>query len=191
MRAAKLRLRYSIRGVSFVVPVHNGALCLRRALEAIVAQEAACPIEIIVVDDHSDDGSLALVRRLPEVVAAASGVRGNAGRRGGDERGRPRGALSDHLSGRSGRRGWAGLDDRAVDELDDPGVGAVQGYYVTDPAADCAARAMGARPRAALRAPSAARRPITSAPATRCIARRRCTSRAASTSASATATTTT
>lgn len=130
-------------GVSFVVPVHNGAGCLARALEAIVAQESPCPIEIVVVDDHSDDGSLALLRRLPHswplsVVPAET-----------------RGAAAALNTGIRAARypiicqvdqdvvvgpGWLVA---LLRELEGPDVAAVQGYYVTDPAADWAARTMG------------------------------------------------
>src|SRR6185436_9554358 len=51
-------------GVSFVVPVHNGVTCVRETLEAIVAQADGRPMEIIVVDDDSRDGSSALLREL-------------------------------------------------------------------------------------------------------------------------------
>ena len=51
-------------GVSFVVPVHNGAAWLRRTLAAILAQADGRPMEVIVVDDRSEDGSAALLRRL-------------------------------------------------------------------------------------------------------------------------------
>jgi glycosyl transferase family 2 len=44
-------------GVSFVVPVHNGAAWIRDTLEAIVAQDDGRPMEIIVVDDRSGDES--------------------------------------------------------------------------------------------------------------------------------------
>jgi len=132
-----------VLGVSFVVPVHNGVVCLRRSLEAIVSQEAGCPFEIIVVDDHSDDGSLALLRRLPAswpLRAIAAETRGAAA------------ALNTGI--RAARYpivcqvdqdvvvgpGWLAT---LLNELEDPDVAAVQGYYVTDPDAGWAARAMG------------------------------------------------
>src|SRR5690242_14599686 len=52
------------RGVSFVVPVRNGAAWIEETLAAIVAQADGRPIEIIVVDDGSRDESGAIVRRL-------------------------------------------------------------------------------------------------------------------------------
>src|SRR5262245_24786431 len=44
-------------GVSFVVPVHNGAGWIRQTLEAILEQADGRPLEIIAVDDRSSDGS--------------------------------------------------------------------------------------------------------------------------------------
>ena len=130
-------------GVSFVVPVHNGASCLRDTLAAIVAQDAGRPSEIVVVDDHSDDGSMALLRGLSKtwplrIVPAES-----------------RGAAAAINTGIRAARypiicqvdqdvvlepGWTA---RLVAELDDPDVAAAQGYYVTDGGADWTARTMG------------------------------------------------
>ena len=56
-----------MEGVSFVVPVHNGAACLREALESILAQTDGRPMEVVVVDDCSTDGSSELLRRLAEI----------------------------------------------------------------------------------------------------------------------------
>src|SRR5439155_12977842 len=44
-----------LTGVSFVIPVHNGALRIRETLEAVLAQADSRPREIIVVDDRSDE----------------------------------------------------------------------------------------------------------------------------------------
>ena len=57
----------STAGVSFVVPVRNGAGCVRETLEAIFAQADGRPLEVIVVDDRSDDGSSALLARLAAI----------------------------------------------------------------------------------------------------------------------------
>ena len=52
------------RGVSFVVPVRNGAAWIEKTLAAIAAQADGRPMEIIVVDDGSGDESPVIVRRL-------------------------------------------------------------------------------------------------------------------------------
>jgi hypothetical protein len=47
--------------VTVIVPVHDGALTIRRCLEAIAAQTYR-PLEVVVVDDGSDDPTPAWVR---------------------------------------------------------------------------------------------------------------------------------
>lgn len=47
--------------VTVIVPVHNGALTIRRALEAI-ADQTYRPLEVVVVDDGSDDPTPGWVR---------------------------------------------------------------------------------------------------------------------------------
>lgn len=46
--------------VSIIMPVHNGAQYLREAIESALAQEYA-PLELIVVDDGSTDGTPAIL----------------------------------------------------------------------------------------------------------------------------------
>jgi hypothetical protein len=132
-----------MEGVSFVVPVHNGAACIRETLDAIRAQADGRPIEIIVVDDHSDDESSEILKELAErwplriVAAAARGAAAatNAGIRAArypiicqvDQ---------DVVVG----RGWMPL---LVSELEDPTVAAAQGYFASNPEATFCARAMG------------------------------------------------
>jgi len=130
-------------GVSFVVPVHNGAARLRDTLAAILDQEDGRPIEIIVVEDGSRDESLVLLRRLAAIWPlriVAGGGRGAA--------------AAINLGVRSAQhpivcqidqdvvllRGWL---SRITAGFDDPSVAAVQGCYVTDPADSFFARAMG------------------------------------------------
>lgn len=52
--------------VSVVMPVYNGAVQIGEALEALLTQTYS-PIEVIVVDDGSTDGTVELVRTYPEV----------------------------------------------------------------------------------------------------------------------------
>ena len=121
---------------------HNGAECVD-ALEAIVAQADGRPMEIIVVDDGGDDGSSELLRRLA-LIWPLDVVRGEG-----------LGAAAAINTGVRAARypivcqidqdvvvlpGWM---QRLVDALDDPDVGAAQGYYTSDPRATRCARAMG------------------------------------------------
>lgn len=129
-------------GVSFVVPVHNGAAWIRDTLAAILSQGDGRPVEIIVVDDHSTDGSSellsALSARWPLRIVAGEG----------------RGAAAAINAGVRAARfpiicqvdqdvvlgpGWM---QRLIEELDDPTVAAAQGYYANDPDATLCARAM-------------------------------------------------
>jgi cellulose synthase/poly-beta-1,6-N-acetylglucosamine synthase-like glycosyltransferase len=130
-------------GVSFVVPVHNGATCVRGALESILAQADGRPMEVIVVDDASQDDSSAVLQRLAETwplrIVAGEG----------------RGAAAASNTGVRAARfpiicqvdqdvvlkpGWMRL---LTAQLDDPTVGAAQGYYVSEPGVTLCARAMG------------------------------------------------
>lgn len=52
--------------VTAIVPVFNGEVRLRSALESIFAQPHR-PLQVIVVDDGSSDGSAAIARSFPEV----------------------------------------------------------------------------------------------------------------------------
>jgi glycosyltransferase involved in cell wall biosynthesis len=56
------------RLVSVVVPVHNGAAFVADALESVLAQTYA-PVEVIVVDDGSDDDTASIVARHGPAVA--------------------------------------------------------------------------------------------------------------------------
>ena len=51
-----------MEGVSFVVPVHNGARWIQQVLTAIADQADGRPMEIIVVNDASRDDSVERVR---------------------------------------------------------------------------------------------------------------------------------
>src|SRR6185503_20230064 len=53
--------------VSVVIPVFNGERFLREAVESVLIQQYA-PVEIIVVDDGSTDGTANVARSLPETV---------------------------------------------------------------------------------------------------------------------------
>lgn len=53
--------------VSVVIPVFNGERFLREAVESVLAQKYS-PLEIIMVDDGSTDGTADVARSLPETV---------------------------------------------------------------------------------------------------------------------------
>src|SRR5205823_14807024 len=131
------------RGVTFVVPVHNGALWIRETLESILAQADGRPMDVIVVDDRSGDGSAGILRRL----AAIWPIR--------IVEGPGRGAAAAINAGLRAARfpivlqvdqdvvlrpGWMSL---LAAELDDEQVAAAQGYYATDREATLCARVMG------------------------------------------------
>lgn len=63
--------------ISVVVPVKNGGTDLRRCLEAIARQEVGRPVEVVVVDSGSTDGSAELARahgaRVHEIPASEFG----------------------------------------------------------------------------------------------------------------------
>lgn len=53
-------------GVSFIIPVHNGAPWLRAVLDAIAAEVQGRAAEVIVIDDASTDESRAIVESLAQ-----------------------------------------------------------------------------------------------------------------------------
>ncbi|MFO7693160.1 MAG: glycosyltransferase family 2 protein, partial [Vicinamibacterales bacterium] len=130
-------------GVSFVVPIHNGERWLDEVLTAILAQRDGRLFEVIAVDDGSTD-------RSPGILAAqaeAGGVR--------VLRAAKRGAAAAMNQGiREASHPIICLVDQDVvlgpewlaavlGPFREPGVGAVQGYYVTDPKAPVVARVAG------------------------------------------------
>jgi cellulose synthase/poly-beta-1,6-N-acetylglucosamine synthase-like glycosyltransferase len=131
-------------GISFVVPVHNGAASVGDALAAIAAEAtaAARPFEVIVIDDASRDSSSAILRRLADVLrfrliagegrGAAAAI--NAGIR---EARFPLVAQVDQDVVL--KPGWL---NALTAEFGDPSVGAAQGCYVGDPRSTLCARAM-------------------------------------------------
>jgi glycosyltransferase involved in cell wall biosynthesis len=130
-------------GISFVVPVHNGAGTIRETLAAIVADIVGEPsTEIIVVEDGSEDESANVLMELAETLPIRV-IRGSA-----------RGAAAALNAGIRAarfsliaqvdqdviiRRGWTETLKRT---FDDPAVAAAQGWYVRDPSATLCVRAM-------------------------------------------------
>lgn len=130
-------------GVTFVVPVHNGQRWLDEALTAILVQRDGRPFEVIAVDDGSGDGSAEILSRW---VSS-----GQAQVLQGDGRGA---AAALNVGIRAARNPIVCLVDqdvviqpgwlaRLVEALEEPGVAAAQGCYVTDRSAPIVARVMG------------------------------------------------
>ena len=117
-------------GVTFIVPVYDGARTLEATLASILAQDAGRPIEVVAVDDGSRDRSPDVLARF----AREAGVRVLAG----DGRGAAAAinrALADARHPLIAQvdqdvtlaPGWLARLAAAVEE---PGVGAAQGRYV-------------------------------------------------------------
>jgi cellulose synthase/poly-beta-1,6-N-acetylglucosamine synthase-like glycosyltransferase len=130
-------------GVSFVVPVCNGAMFVRQTLESIFAQADGRPLEVVVVDDDSSDASAAI---LSEIEACWPLVR---------VPGPGRGAAAALNAGIRAARfpiicqvdqdvvlhhGWM---QHVVGELQDSRVAAAQGYFAAEPHASLLVRVMG------------------------------------------------
>jgi len=130
-------------GVSFVVPVRNGASLIPDTLASILAEADGRPFEIVVVDDGSVDRSVAIVEALA-LTAPIRVVRRHGG-----------GAAAAINAGIRVARypiicqvdqdvrlhpGW--LQTLAAELDADPDVAAAQGYFATDPGASAWARVM-------------------------------------------------
>ena len=130
-------------GVSFVVPVHNGAAFIRETLQSIFAQADGRPMEVIVVDDESRDGSAAILQQLvtmwPIRIIAGEG-RGAAAAINAGIRAAQYPILCQVDQDVVVRPGWMALLTYA---LGDPDVAAAQGYYTTESDATICARVMG------------------------------------------------
>jgi hypothetical protein len=131
-----------VTGVSFVVPVHNGAALIGDTLAAVIAQADGRPMEIIVVDDHSRDGSFEVLQALavkwPLRLIAAEG-RGAAAAINTGVRAARHPIICQVDQDVVLQHGWMRL---VAAELDDPDVAAAQGYYISDAAASWCAHAM-------------------------------------------------
>jgi len=129
-------------GVSVVVPVHNGAAYIRETLAAILAQADGRPMEVIVVDDRSRDGSSDLLRELaaewPLTIVRGEG-RGAAAAINVGVRAARFPVICQVDQDVAVQAGWMRT---LVDALEDPAVAAAQGYYATDPRASLCARVM-------------------------------------------------
>ncbi|MEN3336595.1 MAG: hypothetical protein V7647_271 [Acidobacteriota bacterium] len=130
-------------GVSFVIPVLNGRRTLRVALDAVLAQRDGRPFEIIVVDDGSADGSLAMLQeraaagelRLVRGPGRGTAAAINAGIR---EASHP--IICQVDQDVIVHAGWLTCLLRS---LADPEIAAAQGQYIAKPGAGFWARVMG------------------------------------------------
>ena len=141
-------------GVSFVVPVHNGAAFLQGVLDAIARQADGRPMEIVVVDDGSRDLTPEILERCRHSVAMFGRPADVSAREpenpahdwcwrcGCAQRGHPSLGVSHRVSGRSGRVPAAWWMQRLTEALQDRRFAAAQGYYEHDPAASFLARVM-------------------------------------------------
>ena len=57
-----MKISASSPQVSVIVPVYNGAWSIARCLDALIAEQASVPLEIIVVDDGSTDSTLDILQ---------------------------------------------------------------------------------------------------------------------------------
>ena len=64
-------------GVSIIIPNFNYARFLAEAIDSALAQRHAAPVEVVVVDDGSTDGSRAVIERYGERITAV--FQANAG----------------------------------------------------------------------------------------------------------------
>lgn len=131
-----------MHGVSFVVPVRNGARLLEETLAAIAAQADRRPIEIIVVDDGSDDDSPMVLRQLAArfpLRLLGAGGRGAAAAINTGVRAAHFPIICQIDQDVVVRRDWL---ERVTADLEDPRVAATQGYFESDGTAGLCARAM-------------------------------------------------
>lgn len=129
-------------GVSFVVPVHNGAAHVTDTVASIAAQADGRPLEIIVVEDRSTDGSAALLRSLarahPLTIVNGPG-RGAAAAVNAGIRMAAHPIVCQVDQDVVLEPGWM---TTLVAALGDPAVAAAQGCYVTDARASFFTRVM-------------------------------------------------
>jgi GT2 family glycosyltransferase len=128
-------------GVTVIIPVRNGAQWLRDALCAVLEELGTRRSEVIVIDDGSVDGSVAVAHAIgdPRVVVCAGEKRGAAAAINLGIRAARHEVIAQIDQDVIVRPGWLA---RLLTALSAPGVAAAQGCYVTDPAAPLVARVM-------------------------------------------------
>ena len=140
--ASRARPSCGETAVSFVVPVHNGADSICECIDSIFAQADGRPMEVIAVDDRSQDGSSDLLRGLAERhplrILQGSG-RGAAAAINLGILAACHPVICQVDQDVVLQPDWMHL---LVNELADPRVAAAQGYYVGYARATLAARVM-------------------------------------------------
>jgi glycosyltransferase involved in cell wall biosynthesis len=149
----------AMEGVSFVIPVRNGARFIGGVLEAIAAQADGRPFEMIVVEDGSVDGTAPILERcstrMPlRIIQTGRRVGGS---RTELERGKTDVSCGAAAALNIGIRAAAfpiicqvdqdvflqpGWMQRLTNALTDRRVAAVQGYYLSHPEASVWAKVM-------------------------------------------------
>ena len=130
-------------GVTFLVPVHNGAQWLADVLQSILTQADGRPMEILVVEDGSRDGSpdvLARYAQFGAIRVIPGPQRGAAAALNEGLRHATHGIVCQVDQDVILQPGWMA---HLVEALDEPRVAAAQGYYVTPPDGSVWARVMG------------------------------------------------
>jgi glycosyltransferase involved in cell wall biosynthesis len=139
--------------ISVMIGVYNGAPYIGEAIESVLSQDYR-PLELIVVDDGSDDGSGDVARRYPEVRCVRQ-------ERGGNGAARNRAvelAESDYFAFLDADDRFApGKLTRQMEELDaDPGLDMVFGHVL-----EFVSPELGEEQRRAIRPPTPEPRPWT------------------------------
>lgn len=130
-------------GVSFVVPVHNGAACVEETIASILAQSDGRPMEIIVVEDGSHDNSATLLESMASaypLTVIAGPCRGAAAAVNAGVRIARYPIVCQVDQDVVLEPGWLAA---LVACLDDSAVAAVQGRYIADRNASFFARITG------------------------------------------------
>ena len=132
-----------MRGVSFVIPVRNGGPLVAEALAAVFAEAEGREAEVIVVDDGSTDGSREVLARAAErerLTILDGGGRGPAAAMNRGIRAARHELIAQVDQDVVLRPGWLAS---LVEELEDEGVAAAQGYFEAPADATLSARVMG------------------------------------------------
>jgi glycosyltransferase involved in cell wall biosynthesis len=133
----------SAEGVTFVIPVLNGARTLTRCLSSIVAQRDERPFEILVIDDGSVDRSLQVLARMHRegILRLIHGEgRGAAAAINTGIHAATHPIICQIDQDVILQPGWLA---HVLQHLHDSDIAAVQGHYVTAPGAGFWARATG------------------------------------------------